>query len=102
MLESFGSIGPKTVQDKGIFGVEGTITERSEIESDHAGSPLKKAGQEPQRLQGDKHAGNEITHIKYVRDIGLVASTFTGTVKFFDAFHFSTTWETTNKLRKEG
>ena len=43
----------------------------------------------------------EITHIRYVRDIGLICSTFSGTVKFFDAFNFNEQWTTTNKGRKE-
>jgi len=36
-----------------------------------------------------------------VRDIGLICSTFNGTVKFFDAFNFNEQWCTTNKERKE-
>jgi len=36
-----------------------------------------------------KHRNDiEITSIKYVRDIGLIATSFNGTLKFFDAFEF--------------
>lgn len=44
---------------------------------------------------------NEITCIRYIRDIGLICSTFNGTIKFFDAFNFHELWCTTNKQRKE-
>ena len=31
---------------------------------------------------------NCITKVKYVKDIGLIATAFNGTIKFFDAFNF--------------
>ena len=39
---------------------------------------------------------DEITQIRYVRDIGLIASSFNGTLKFFDAFNFKEYWSTNN------
>jgi WD40 repeat protein len=44
---------------------------------------------------------SEITEIRYIRDIGLVVSTFNGTIKFFEAISFSEKWVTNNKMRKE-
>jgi len=43
---------------------------------------------------------NEITSIRYVRDIGLIATALNGTVKIFDAFSFKELWSTSNKTRK--
>jgi hypothetical protein len=44
---------------------------------------------------------NEITKIRYWKDIGLIATTFDGTVKIFDAFNFNQIWKSTNKNRAE-
>ena len=35
-----------------------------------------------------------------MRDIGLIASSFNGTVKIFDGFDFKEVWKTSNKNRK--
>lgn len=35
-----------------------------------------------------KNNENEITSIRYIKDIGLVATAFNGTIKIFDAFNF--------------
>lgn len=43
----------------------------------------------------------EITSIKYVRDIGLIATSFNGTLKFFDAFEFQEQWCSGNADRKK-
>ena len=43
----------------------------------------------------------EVTEIRYVRDIGLIASVFSGTVKFFDSFSFTEQWCTSNRLRSD-
>ena len=43
----------------------------------------------------------EITSIKYVRDIGLIATSFNGTLKFFDAFEFQEQWCSSNASRKK-
>ena len=40
-----------------------------------------------------------ITKLKYVKDIGLIATSFNGTIKFFDAFNFYQTWKSENKTR---
>lgn len=45
--------------------------------------------------------GLEITDIRYIRDIGLIASSFNGTVKFFDLFDFHQVWFTSNEKRAE-
>jgi WD40 repeat protein len=63
-------------------------------------------GEKDQRQKGNKYKvvekqENEITCIRYVRDIGLICSTFNGTIKFFDAFNFNEQWCTMNKQRKE-
>lgn len=44
---------------------------------------------------------NELTGIRYVRDIGLIVTALNGTIKIFDAFNFKTVWKSTNKSRKE-
>ena len=35
----------------------------------------------------------------YIRDIGLVAATNGGTIKFFDSFSFYQTWKNSNRVR---
>jgi hypothetical protein len=42
---------------------------------------------------------NELTTIRYIRDIGLICSSFNGTLKFFDAFDFNEQWCTSNASR---
>lgn len=37
-----------------------------------------------------------ITAIRYVKDIGLIATTFNGHIKMFDAFNFYQIWKNTN------
>ena len=44
---------------------------------------------------------NEITKLKYFKDIGLIGTSFTGSVKIFDAFSFHCLWTNSNKNRKE-
>jgi hypothetical protein len=44
---------------------------------------------------------NEVTKVKYIKDIGLITSTLSGTVKFYDAFDFKEVWVTSNKTRKQ-
>ena len=56
-----------------------------------------KGGGGPQ--VGTKRNDYCITKLKYVKDIGLIASAFNGTIKFFDAFNFYQTWKTENKTR---
>ena len=48
-----------------------------------------------------KSKENEITKIKYYKDIGLICTTFTGTIKIFDAFNFNQIWKNGNKNRTE-
>jgi len=43
---------------------------------------------------------NEITTICYVKDIGLMTSQLTGSVKIYDAFDFKEVWHSNNKNRK--
>ena len=52
--------------------------------------------------QGLTGGGIELTSIRYVRDIGLIATSLTGALKIFDAFSFTNEmWKTTNKTRKQ-
>ena len=44
---------------------------------------------------------NEITRVRYYKDIGLVATAFKGTVKIFDAFNFHQIWKNSNKNRSD-
>lgn len=44
---------------------------------------------------------NEITKLKYFKDIGLVGTTFMGAIKIFDAFNFHQIWKNTNKQRED-
>jgi hypothetical protein len=44
---------------------------------------------------------NEITRLRYYKDIGLIGTTFKGTLKIFDAFSFQQIWKNTNKARDE-
>ena len=36
----------------------------------------------------EKTIKNAITKLQYVKDIGLIVTSFNGTIKFFDAFNF--------------
>ena len=42
-----------------------------------------------------------MTQIRYVRDIGLIATALNGTVKIFDGFDFKELWKSANKHRKQ-
>jgi hypothetical protein len=42
----------------------------------------------------------EITGIRYVKEIGLIVTTFDGSIKILDNITFKTLWHTTNKDRK--
>ena len=44
---------------------------------------------------------NAISKIKYFKDIGLIATTFNGTIKFFDPFSFHQLWKNDNRARNE-
>lgn len=44
---------------------------------------------------------NEITKVKYCKDIGLICTTFKGTIKIFDAFSFNQIWKNSNKNRND-
>lgn len=44
---------------------------------------------------------NEITKLRYQKDIGLIGTTFKGTLKIFDAFNFQPIWKNSNKQRDE-
>ena len=64
-----------------------------------------KTGNEKNNQKGINDTGKGrndycITKVKYVKDIGLIATAFNGTVKFFDPFKFHQTWKTENKTRK--
>ena len=48
-----------------------------------------------------KRQVNPISKIKYVKDIGLIATAFNGTIKFFDPFNFYQIWRNDNKMRAE-
>jgi len=39
--------------------------------------------------------------MKYVTDIGLIVTSFDGTIKFFDPFNFHQIWKSDNKSRDE-
>ena len=43
----------------------------------------------------------QITGIRYVRDIGLIASAFNGTIKFFDPYDFSEKFSSCNERRSD-
>jgi hypothetical protein len=53
----------------------------------------------PKKIEEKQEKATEITQIKYIRDIGLVVSTFNGTIKFFEAISFSEKWVNSNKHR---
>ena len=42
-----------------------------------------------------------ISQLRYLKDIGLIVTTFNGHIKFFDAFNFFTVWKNSNKMRTE-
>lgn len=44
---------------------------------------------------------NELTKLRYIKDIGLIGTALNGTIKIFDAFDFKQVWRSTNKSRKE-
>jgi hypothetical protein len=44
---------------------------------------------------------NAITKLRYVKDIGLIGTSFNGTIKFFDPFNFYQVWKNDNKARAE-
>lgn len=41
-----------------------------------------------ERIPKDKNPNKEITGVRYVKDIGLIATSFEGVIKIFDAFNF--------------
>jgi hypothetical protein len=45
--------------------------------------------------------GTELTNIRYVRDIGLIATSLSGMIKLFDGFDFKEVWRSSNKTRKQ-
>ena len=47
-------------------------------------------------MMATKRAIQAITAIKYVEDIGLIATTFNGVIKIFDSFNFYQIWKNTN------
>ena len=47
----------------------------------------------------NKHA-KEITSVKYIKEIGLIATTFLGDIKVFDSYNFQQLWHNDNKHRK--
>ena len=52
-------------------------------------------------LFANKTPVNPISKLKYVKDIGLIATAFNGTIKFFDPFDFYQVWKNDNKMRAE-
>lgn len=63
----------------------------------------KKAanGKASKKHGAQKTIKNPISKLKYIKDIGLIATTFNGTIKFFDAFNFYQIWKNDNKVRSE-
>lgn len=48
-----------------------------------------------------EHKANQVatTALRYVKDIGLIVTTFDGQIKIFDAFNFFLVWRNSNKQR---
>ncbi len=44
---------------------------------------------------------NELTQIRYVREIGLIVTALNGQFKIFDGFDFKEVWKSSNKSRKQ-
>lgn len=44
---------------------------------------------------------NELTSIRYAKDIGLIATALNGTIKIYDALDFREVWKSSNKNRKD-
>ena len=42
----------------------------------------------------------EITGIKYVKEIGLIVTTFLGDIRIFDSYNFQLQWHNSNKNRQ--
>ena len=59
------------------------------------------SGSGKQNLKTEKTPKNPISKMRYVKDIGLIVTTFNGTIKFFDAFNFYQVWKNDNKNRTE-
>ena len=51
--------------------------------------------------QSGKIEDAEVTQVRYVREIGLIATALNGTVKIFDGFDFNLLWKSSNKSRKQ-
>ena len=52
-------------------------------------------------LNTQKAPKNPISALKYIKDIGLIATAFNGTIKFFDSYNFHQIWKNSNKDRSE-
>jgi hypothetical protein len=50
-------------------------------------------------IQSDGKMAYATTAIRYIKDIGLIVSTFDGHIKIFDAFTFYLVWRNSNKQR---
>lgn len=61
----------------------------------------KKSGKDEKARSGHAEDDVCITQIKYIREIGLLASSFDGTVKFFDPFYLRLSFSTSNATRTE-
>lgn len=59
----------------------------------------KEDGTKNKKYDGRRRNENEITGVRYIKDIGLIATAFNGTIKIFDAFNFNQLWKDTNKTR---
>ena len=65
------------------------------------GGAADASGTGKQNHKTEKTPKNPISKLRYVKDIGLIVTTFNGTIKFFDAFNFYQVWKNDNKNRTE-
>ena len=71
-----------------------SIDTRSDLQSDDSQN-------EHEKLEHQKDdASLEISGIRYVKEIGLIVTTFEGSIKILDNLTFKTLWHTRNKDRK--
>ena len=91
----------RSLNDATIMEETSNYSENSENDqqAEEKGANKKNAQNYKQGVVKKKE--NEITELRYIRDIGLIASAFNGTIKFFDSFNFAEQWSTANKQRKE-
>jgi len=70
----------------------------SSLEGGQKGKP-DAIGHTPNYWKEAKYE-KEITGIKYVREIGLIVTTFLGDIRIFDSYNFQLQWHNSNKNRQ--